>query len=105
MKRADVLAGLARALLATEQCELLSRFVAHALASPTIYPLTAAHIPALESLRPWLKKNVKEPCAALTRWVAACREQLESLTAQEPQEPADFRREAPITCKCPECAR
>ena len=62
------------------------------------------HVPSLESLRDWLKKNVKRPCDGLTRWVAACREQLESLTASEPREPADFRREAPITCKCSECA-
>ena len=102
--RAEVLVGLARSLLATEQCELLSRFVAHTLASPKIYPLTSAHVPAMESLRPWLEKNVKEPCDGLRKWVASCREQLESLTAREPQEPADYRREAPITCKCSECA-
>jgi hypothetical protein len=104
VKRDDLLAGLARSLLITGQCEGLSRFVAHALALPTLYPLTTAQIPALESLRPWLKKNVKKSCDGLTRWVVACREQLESLTAQEPQKPADYRREAPITCKCPECA-
>ncbi len=104
VKRAEVLAGLARSLLATAQCEWLSRFVTHALASPKIYPLTSAHVPALESLRAWLQTNVKQPCDGLTRWVAACREQLESLTSCKPQEPADFRREAPITCKCAECA-
>ncbi len=105
VNRAEVLTGLARSLLATAQCELLSRFVTHALALPKIYPLTSAHVPSLESLRDWLKKNVKRPCDGLTRWVAACREQLESLTASEPRRVlADFRREAPITCKCSECA-
>ena len=108
VKRDEVLAGLVRSLLASGQCELLSQFLAHTLALPPIiltsYPLMTAHIPALESLRPWLKKNLKKPCDGLTHWVAACREQLETLTAREPQKLADYYREAPITCKCPECA-
>jgi hypothetical protein len=102
--RVTVLAGLARALLATGQEELFERLVNHALAAPKKYPLKSVLVPALESLRPWLKKNVKEPSAALGRWVAVCREQLEALTAQVPQEPTDFRREADISCKCADCA-
>jgi hypothetical protein len=102
--RAEVLAGLARALIATGQSGLLSRLVAHALASPRKYPLRDAHLPALVSLRPWLKKNLEKPDPALTHWLDACREQLESLTAKVPQEPADFRRAAPVTCKCDDCA-
>jgi hypothetical protein len=104
VSRADVLAGLARSLLATDQDELLSRLVEHALAHPEKYPLTEAHIAALTALGPWLRKHVKKPCPALSHWLAACREQLEALTAQEPQPPADFRREAPITCRCADCA-
>jgi hypothetical protein len=104
VERAEVLAGLARALIATEQSELLSRFVAHALASPKTYPLKLAHLPALEKLRPWLKTNVKKPIPALTQWVASCREQLESLTAHAPQEPTDFRRTAAVACNCADCA-
>jgi hypothetical protein len=56
------------------------------------------------SLRPWLKKNVKNPCPPLSRWVASCREQFESLTAQAPQDPTDLRRPADVACKCAECA-
>ena len=104
VRRADVLAGLARALIATGQFELLSRVVAHALASPKQYPLRDVHIPVLVELRPWLKANLKEPCEAVTQWVAWCREQLESLTARVPEEPADFRRPAEIHCKCADCA-
>ncbi|HKI35756.1 MAG TPA: 2OG-Fe(II) oxygenase family protein [Gemmataceae bacterium] len=103
VKRADVLAGLARSLLAAEQGELLSRVVAHALARPKKYPLTLAHVAALTALQPWLKKNVTKPCPALADWVAACRQQLEALTAKAPQPPADFRRAAPTSCKCSDC--
>ncbi len=102
--RADVLAGLARSLLASGQGELLSRVVAHALARPEKYPLSGAHLAALTALQPWLAKNVKEPCPALSHWLDSCRTQLESLTARAPQPPADFRRDAAISCKCADCA-
>ncbi len=101
--RAAVLASLGRALIAAGQLDLLQRVVDHALAHPKKYPLTAAHVPALTDLRPWLKKNVKQPCPPLSRWVAACRQQLEALTAEAPPPPADFRREAALYCKCAEC--
>ena len=102
--RGEVLAGLARSLILTGQFELLARVVDHALAAAKIYPLTTAHVPALVALRPRLKADLKGPCPALARWVAACREQLEALTAREPREPADARRKAPITCTCADCA-
>jgi len=47
--------------------------------------------------------TVKTPSAALSRWVAWCREQLEGLTAKEPSPPTDFRRPAEVTCKCGDC--
>jgi hypothetical protein len=104
VKRAEILEGLARSLIAADRRDVLSRFVDHALALPKRYPLRTAHLAALAALRPWLKKHVKQPIAALTHWLASCREQLEALTAQVPQEPTDFRRSAAIGCKCAECA-
>jgi hypothetical protein len=101
--RAKVLAGLVRGLIAAEQDAVLSRILEHALAKPKVYPLTDAHMKALEALRPWLKKNLKKPSAALAAWLAACRGQLEALTASAPREPADFRRKAAIDCKCADC--
>jgi hypothetical protein len=104
VERADVLAGMARALIATRQVELLSRLLAHTLASSKAYPLQDAHMPALMRLAPWLDNNLKNTCAPLTRWLASCREQLEALTAKAPEEPTDFHRPAQITCKCADCA-
>ena len=101
--RPNVLAGLAQALLVSQQPELLSRVVAHALELPKVYPLRTAHVPALEVLHPWLKKHVKKAPRALKQWVAACREQLESLTARAPLQPNDCRRTADIACKCADC--
>jgi hypothetical protein len=104
VKRADVLAGLARALLASEQDEMLSRVADHALARPEKYPLTDAHVAALTDLGPWLAKNIKAACPGLRHWLDSCIAQLEALTAEEPQPPADFRRTATISCKYADCA-
>jgi hypothetical protein len=101
--RAQVLAGLARSLLVTEQFELLARIVAHTLARPDKYPLTPVHVSALTRIGPWLPKQVKEPCPALSQWIVSCCEQLEALTAETPQPPADFRRPAALSCKCADC--
>jgi hypothetical protein len=103
LRRAELLAGLARALFAAEQDELFSRLVDHALSKPKMYPLINVQMEALTLLQPWLNKNLNRPCPALSRWLSACREQLEALTAQEPQPPADFRRSAAIDCKCALC--
>jgi hypothetical protein len=102
VNRAEVLTGLIRALVATEEFELLSRFVSRALADPKTYPLSA-HIAALTALGPWLKKYLKKPCEPVSRWLAACCTQLESLTASEPTAPTDFRREANVRCDCADC--
>jgi hypothetical protein len=104
VNRAKVLTDLARALLASEQPDLLSRLVDHALARPEQYPFPELHIKALTTLGPWIEKNVKKPSVALSRWVAACRERLEVLTAQVPQPPADFRRPSTLSCRCSHCA-
>jgi hypothetical protein len=102
VKRPEVLAGLALSLIATDQFEWLARVVAHALGAPRAYPLPA-HVAALTSLGPWLKKHLKRPCEAVSRWLAACCDQLQSLTGHEPVAPADFRREANLSCKCADC--
>jgi hypothetical protein len=103
LQRAPLLAGLARSLLATEQFELLSRIVTHALAMPGKYPLREVHVAALTSLQPWLEQHFRRPCPALALWIGACGEQLEALTEREPQVPADFRRSAAFSCTCPNC--
>jgi hypothetical protein len=102
--RAAVLAGLARALVAARQEELLAQVIAHAFEIPASYPLVEAHVAAWEQLEPWLAKHVKQPSPALRNWLAACLAQLEHRTAAEPQAPADWRRDAPVPCNCADCA-
>jgi hypothetical protein len=103
LNRAAILPGVVRALVASNQAALLARVVAHALAHPDKYPLLEVHLGALAGLQDWLKKNVKARNVGLSQWLAACRAQLEALTAQLPQKPRDFRRPAPVTCRCKLC--
>ena len=103
LNRAEILAGLVRSLLAAEQIEALAGLLAYISTSTKRYPLRNVQIDALLELRPWLVKHVHEPCTPQSEWLAACREQLESLTAEAPKPPADFRRGAAITCQCADC--
>ena len=102
--RAGILAGLVRSLGDAGQLSLLGKLIEHALALPKRYPLLTTHYPAVEALRPWLKKDFNRPCPPMANWVAWVRGQLEVLTSQAPREPADFRRPSETTCKCPDCA-
>ena len=102
--RGTLLGGLTQALLVTEQGKLLERVVTHILARPEKYPLITVQVPALVRLQPWLAKNLKKPSPALSHWLASCCKQLEGLTVEAPKPPADFRRAAPLSCKCADCA-
>lgn len=102
--RAQLLARLARALLAAGFEEPLSQLVAHSLYDPKLYSVRKVHVPALTKIGPWLKKNLKQRSPALARWIAASEAELKSLTAAPPEPPADFRREAKVTCDCQDCA-
>jgi hypothetical protein len=97
--RSAVLRGLTRSLLATGQFDLFSTVIDRVLADTELYPL-AVHVAALTELRPWLRTHLKTPCEGVSRWVAACREQLEVLTAREPAPPGDLRRQANVECRC-----
>jgi hypothetical protein len=101
--RLEILPGLVRALLAAGQDEALARLLAHVAATPKRYPLREVQIPALVDLGPWLTGHLDRPSPPLSQWLAACREQLEALTAEKPQPPADFRRDADVSCKCEDC--
>lgn len=103
LDRNAILPGLFRALVLSNQQASLARVVAHTLAHPNKYPLIEVHLAAVASLQDWLKKNVKTPNQALAQWLAACREQLEALTAEKPQKPTDYRRPATAQCKCALC--
>ena len=79
----------------------LSILLDHALACDR-YDLTDAHLTAIFALESRLAK-LPGGDTAVTRWLAACRRELENRTAEAPQEPTDYRRADKLSCKCADC--
>jgi predicted 2-oxoglutarate/Fe(II)-dependent dioxygenase YbiX len=98
--RGAVLGSLVAAMLAVDAEKPLSRLVDHALASER-YDLTDAHLAAIFVLERQLAKRSGD--RPISRWLAACRRQLEDRTAQAPPKPADYRRAAKLSCNCRDC--
>jgi predicted 2-oxoglutarate/Fe(II)-dependent dioxygenase YbiX len=99
--RAAVLRSLVTALTVVGAERPLSQLLDHALACDK-YDLTDAHLAAIFALESRLAK-LPAGDTAVTRWLAACRRELENRTAQAPQEPPDYRRAAKLSCKCADC--
>jgi hypothetical protein len=98
--RGAVLGSLVAAMIAIGAAEPLSRLVDHTLASDK-YDLTDAHLAAIFALERQLAKRSAD--GAISRWLDACRRELERRTAQAPQKPADYRRAAKLSCNCRDC--
>ena len=102
--RAAVLAGMARSLSPPANPSCYPDFLDHTFATPTRYPLTEVHIKALAEPPALAQEECQGALCPLAKWLDLVREQLEALTAREPEKPADFRRAAPMTCTCADCA-
>jgi hypothetical protein len=100
--RSALLSSLVKAMLAIDTVKPLSHLIDHALTSLDKYDLTGAHLSAIFSLE---SRIVKLPVAndVISRWLAACRHELERCTAQAPQKPTDYRRPAELSCSCGDC--
>ena len=100
--RSALLISLAKALLAIDAVEPLSQLVDHTLSHVEQYDLTAAHLRAIFSLESRIAK-LPTINTAISHWIATCRQELESRTAQAPQKPTDYRRAAKLSCDCNDC--
>ena len=104
LDRSRLLGGLIRSFVVSEQPEALSQLVAHTLNYPEQYPLKPVLVQAMLNLRDWVPKHVKQSCVApLSQWLKACHNHLECLTAEIPQEPSDYCREAAFPGHCADC--
>ena len=99
--RAALLGSLVTAMTAVGAEQPLAHLLDHALACDQ-YDLTEAHLTAIFALE---SRLVKLPGGdtAVSRWLAACRRELENRTAEAPQEPTDYRRADKLSCKCQDC--
>jgi len=80
----------------------LSQLIDHAFSQVEQYDLITAHLSAIFSLESRIAK-LPTANAAISHWIAACRQELESRTAQAPQKPTDYRRAAKLSCDCSDC--
>lgn len=101
--RAALLRLLVTAMTSVGAEQSLARLFDHALVCGE-YDLTDAHLAAIFALETRLAK-MPGGDTAVTRWLAACRRELENRTAQAPREPTDYRRAAKLSCKCSDCRK
>ncbi len=100
--RSALLVTLAEAMLEIGAQRPLRQVIDHALASQGTYDLTDTHLEAIFRLE--LRLKALSPTEnAMAFWLSACRRELQARTAQEPQAPEDFRRNAELSCKCADC--
>lgn len=102
-KRIGVVASMVRLLSAIGAKEYLTDYLDQVFEDTGHYDLRAVVIPDLKSLHAQL------PPAALGRQAAArllqhCFAELRDSTANPPEPPKDWRREAKLGCKCEDCA-
>ncbi|HYV38767.1 MAG TPA: 2OG-Fe(II) oxygenase, partial [Gemmataceae bacterium] len=98
-KRIGVVASMMRLLAAIGASEQLTDFLAHVMADTGHYDLRAVVIPDVKSL------YAQAIPAAIGRQAAArllqhCLAELHAATAQPPEPPQDWKREAKLGCKC-----
>ena len=105
LDRTVLLTKLVRVLVSTNQDNLLSQFLSHALAVEKKFPLISAHVAALSQLADWLPSHFEHRSQAVSSWIADVTSQLAVRTISEPQVPTDFCRPAAMECKCAECKR
>jgi hypothetical protein len=99
--RQELLCWLVEAMLAVDAQQQLSQLIDHTLTNDR-YDLTDAHLAAIFSLQTRLSKLTGEN-PPISQWLAACRIELESRTAQPPPEPTDYTRDSEISCTCSDC--
>ncbi len=99
--RAALLGSLVTAMVAIDAEKELAHLVDHTLACDR-YDLTDGHLAAIFALKSRLAK-VPKANSAISRWLATCRRELEKRTTDPPQQPADYRRDAQLSCNCQDC--
>ena len=102
-KRIGVVASMVRLLSAIGVSEHLTTFHAHVLANTGHYDLRTVVIPDVKSLYAQTSATAAGRHAA-ARLLQHCITELRDATAQPPEPPKDWKREAKLGCKCEDCA-
>jgi predicted 2-oxoglutarate/Fe(II)-dependent dioxygenase YbiX len=102
-KRIGIVASMVRLLSAIGASEQLTAFHAHVLADARHYDLRSVVIPDVKSLYAQAISTAAGRHAA-ARLLQHCITELRDATAQPPEPPKDWKREAKLGCKCEDCA-
>lgn len=100
-KRIDIVASMVRLLSAIGAGKHLTDFLAHVLADTGHYDLRAVVIPDVKALYEHRLSTAGRRAAA--RLLQHCLTELRAATAQSPEPPKDWKREAKLGCKCEDC--
>ena len=105
LDRTALLVTLVNAMLESGAKGPLRNLIDHALAHQEQYDLTDTHLAAIFKLESRLGTLWPPGKAdkAIMHWLSACRRELRTRTAQAPQAPTDYRRDAELSCKCKDC--
>ncbi|MDD9981097.1 MAG: 2OG-Fe(II) oxygenase [Gammaproteobacteria bacterium] len=102
LDRTALLVTLTSAMLELGAQRPLRKLIDHTLAHREHYDLTDTHLAAIFQLESRLG-TPSLPGKAIAHWLSACRRELRKRTAQAPQAPTDYRRDAELSCKCADC--
>jgi len=100
IERSSLLKSLISAMLVIEMEKPLATLVDHTLNDEKKYELIETHLATLYELESQL---IATPSAAISHWLADCRQQLEKRTAKEPKAPTDYHRNSKLSCHCADC--
>jgi len=100
--RQGIIESLTRALCAIDDTDLLGRFLSHAFADEEHYGLHAVLIPGVHKIHQWIDR---EPRALddYEQLLNHCIEELQALTANAVEAPADWGQDMTIKCQCADC--
>lgn len=101
-KRRGVVDAIVRCFAAIESRQRLDWFAAYVLEDAKRYDLRQVLGPDVKAIFQWLA-DVPAAQPAARRLREECLSRLQALTAQAPQPPRDWRREAKLECKCADC--
>jgi predicted 2-oxoglutarate/Fe(II)-dependent dioxygenase YbiX len=99
-----ILGALVKSLLNVDAEDSLAALAVHVMGLPDRYSLQQTLSPMLVDAAAVVNGKKRPASTALSDWIRKCQQQLELLTTNPPQPPADFRREANVSCKCADCA-
>jgi hypothetical protein len=102
-KRTGIVASMVRLLAAIGASEHLTDFLAHVLADTRHYDLRTVVIPDVQALYAQPISTAFGRRAA-ARLMQHCITELRAATAQCPEPPKDWKREAKLGCTCEDCA-